>query len=191
MAACLIIGDSIALGLAIALAGLQPGACDVSARIGATTAAITSWVPAAYYRLAIVSAGSNDPANARLILDMRRLRSRLRANNIIWVYPRKEAPAWSVHRVALEHGDQAIGLSQLLSPDGVHPRSYAAAVRIIWRSLVGTTAAGHQRHRRDSSPKEISEGDLAIEQRADDHEGPLRIAIRSANAFDMLMRGRP
>lgn len=131
MAGCLIIGDSIAAGIAAALSTMQLVACDVRARVGASAGAIISMVPTASYQFVIISAGSNDRGNRILAADLERLRITLRANAITWVYPRGSPEAWAVYRVARKRGDRAIGLESIGSRDGVHPRSYHAAVRLL------------------------------------------------------------
>jgi hypothetical protein len=133
MAACLIIGDSIAAGIAAALSTMHPAACDVRVRVGASVGAIVSMAPTASYQFAIISAGSNDRGNRNLAADLERLRTALKAKAITWLYPRASPEAWAVYRVARKRGDRAIGLGRIGSQDGVHPNSYDAAVSIVFK----------------------------------------------------------
>jgi hypothetical protein len=137
MASCLILGDSIAAGIAAALNAIQPGACDVYTRVGASTAAVTSMAPRASYRYAILSTGSNDRGNAHFLADAVRLRLAVKARSVTWVYPREAAQAWRIYRVASASRDRTVSLSHLTSHDGVHPDSYA---RALWTVLaIGRT----------------------------------------------------
>ncbi len=131
MSPCLIIGDSIAIGIAAALNALQPIGCDISARIGASAAAISLMVPPTTYRAIIISGGSNDRENRELDRDLERLRGRLPVATISWIYPRNPAGAWSVYRVARRHGDRSVDLTEVGSRDGVHPRDYVAAALLV------------------------------------------------------------
>ena len=72
MAACLIAGDSIAVGVAPYLPR-----CAVNAKVGITSTAIIRRVGAA--NLLIISAGSNDPRNPRLINNLKSIRAKATA----------------------------------------------------------------------------------------------------------------
>ena len=131
MLPCLILGDSIAVGIAAALVAMHQPACEVQARSGASVRAITSMVPSIGYRVILVSAGSNDATSASLSQDLERLRARLRGARVAWIYPRSPRVAWSVFAVARRNGDQTIGIAGLRSTDGIHPIDYKAAARAI------------------------------------------------------------
>ncbi|MDO6415456.1 hypothetical protein Q4F19_13770 [Sphingomonas sp. BIUV-7] len=154
---CLIVGDCIALGIAAAMNVMAPGQCDVHARVGATSGAIKALVPGRRYDVAIISAGSNDPAGHALDRDLSRLRESLNADRISWVYPRSPPQAWSVYRVALSHGDRSVDLTSLASRDGVHPGDYRAAARLI---LVSAFASRRRLQQRDRQT--VGERALAI-----------------------------
>ncbi|WP_313802648.1 hypothetical protein [Sphingobium sp.] len=135
MAFCLILGDSIALGIAAALSSASPTACDVKARVGASVEAITSMVPRTSYNVVIISAGSNDRRNGKVAEALVRLRNALKAQAVTWVYPRAAAEAWVIHRIARRRGDGAVGLFKFNSRDGVHPSRYNEAVPLILNHL--------------------------------------------------------
>jgi hypothetical protein len=132
MADCLILGDSIAVGIAAALSALHPLGCDVRAKVGASTGAIAAMVPASSYRWVLISAGSNDPADSKIAARLRLLRGAIRSRQVIWIYPRALGAAWTVYRVAYQNGDRTIGLTSLGSTDGVHPSNYPDAVSLIF-----------------------------------------------------------
>jgi hypothetical protein len=128
---CLILGDSIALGVAAALQILHFGGCDVRARNGASVALIAAMAPSIGYREIVVSAGSNDRLNPSRARDLIALRGKLRGAKVTWIYPRQSASAWDVYRVARRFSDRTVDISSVSSKDGVHPRDYIAAVRAI------------------------------------------------------------
>lgn len=135
--ACLIIGDSIAVGLAAALSASHPSFCDVRASEGARVRAIIEMIPARRYRWTIVSAGSNDQQSRVVAADLARLRRTLRTDRIIWVYPRSAPEAWAIYWLAMQKGDRTVNLNRLPSSDGVHPNNYKAALSLIWPQLDG------------------------------------------------------
>ena len=132
MAGCLIIGDSIAVGIAAVLSTLHPHGCDVRAKTGASIGAIAAMIPKSPYQWALVSAGSNNLADPQIDAGLLQLRRALRSKRVIWIYPRARRAAWAVYRVASQNGDRTIGLTSLGSPDGVHPSSYRGAVALIF-----------------------------------------------------------
>jgi hypothetical protein len=87
LSARLILGDSIALGIAAALHDLQVSGCDIRARTGASAEAITSMIPANVYGSIVVSAGSNDRLDPQRERDLERLRARLLGVKVTWIYP--------------------------------------------------------------------------------------------------------
>src|SRR3546814_13377452 len=57
---CLIIGDSIAVGIAGALGALHPHDCDVRATVGASVEAVSAMLPQRRYRSVIVAVGRSE-----------------------------------------------------------------------------------------------------------------------------------
>ncbi len=113
MAACLIAGDSIAVGVAPYLPR-----CAVNAKVGITSTAIIRRVGAA--NLLIISAGSNDPRNPRLINNLKSIRAKA-TGRVIWIQPIDPVAAAAVRRVAALHGDHVVTFSP--ARDHVHPAS--------------------------------------------------------------------
>lgn len=122
---CGIIGDSIALGLALA----AHMGCDQSAVVGRTPAAIAAHPLPRSYDWAVISAGSNNPRRINIEPDLRRIRRSVHAKRVIWVLPHSPQAARVVYRVALSYGDgvQAFRAGR----DNLHPRSYSA----LWRDV--------------------------------------------------------
>jgi hypothetical protein len=126
---CAFIGDSIAVGLALVAAQ-----CDKAAVVGLSTPAIIRHVhPAHHYRIAYVSAGSNDMPNELLRRDLGRnlfaLRGRINAAEVVWIVPVHPYAATRVLEVARYFGDRAVDFAP--GPDHLHPKSYPA----LWRSI--------------------------------------------------------
>jgi hypothetical protein len=122
-AQCLLLGDSIAVGLAG-----QFSRCAARARVGLPSGAIVrlaAYAPSAEW--AAISAGSNDPANWALRGNLEAIRAQVRANRFIWIVPRNARAAAAVRAVAGEHGDASVAFAA--GRDGVHPRSYVALAR--------------------------------------------------------------
>ena len=113
MPACLIAGDSIAVGVAPFLP-----TCAVNAKIGISSTAIVSRAGAA--NVLIISAGSNDPRNPRLIENLKVIRAKA-TGRVIWIQPIDPVAAAAVRGVAAIHGDHIVTFSP--APDRVHPAS--------------------------------------------------------------------
>lgn len=111
---CLIVGDSIAVGLAALL-----NFCAVDAAIGIPSADVIGRVRPA--DTLIVSAGSNDPYSENLGANLRALRGRA-TGRVIWVLPANQAAREIVVRVANERRDRTVRFAA--AADAVHPRAY-------------------------------------------------------------------
>lgn len=134
MPSCLIIGDSIALGVAAALASVNGGGCDVRTQVGASSRTINSFTTAREYQAAIISAGTNDSADRELRSNLWQIRLKIRARQVTWIYPRSVSAAWAVHDVAVRFKDRTLGIQRLRSRDGVHPANYRALIPLIFSS---------------------------------------------------------
>jgi hypothetical protein len=123
---CLIIGDSIAVGL-----GQQFPACEVRAHVGWPSSRIArlwggsfSWV--------VISAGSNDPANKALKSNLEAIRAHV-SSRVVWIAPVNGLAALTVRAVAAERGDSVISFSP--GVDRIHPRSYRALAASVRAAL--------------------------------------------------------
>jgi len=125
MTTCLILGDSLALGLGAALGLASPITCDVVAKVGAGADRIAQMqVPNRRYDVAVISVGSNDRSGAELGNAIKRIRSVTPARTIVWLLPYERRSARSIASFAMSHGDLLVDIGRFESLDGLHPRSY-------------------------------------------------------------------
>ena len=120
--ACLIAGDSIALALA-----RDAPLCAVDAEVGIGSAAVAARVRPV--PLVVVSAGSNDPDNPRLVRNLLEIRIRAGVSPVVWVVPADRRAAAAVIAVARLAHDRTVAF--VPGRDGVHPqcpRCLAAAI---------------------------------------------------------------
>jgi hypothetical protein len=123
---CLVIGDSIAVGVA---AQLQD--CQAVARVGASSSAIVRMKASASGGTAIISAGSNDAKNPKLEENLELIRRRAGAVRTVWIAPRHPKARTVVMHVAARHGDAVVDLAALPSRDGIHPAGYGRVARLV------------------------------------------------------------
>lgn len=125
MLECLIIGDSIAVGVAMA----RPE-CVSYARGG-----WNSWqwnkdflaksVEHSPAKTIIISLGANDHASVKTEHELRRMREAIKGQRVFWIDPgqnRKPVPHAAIVRIAQEYGDTVLPRPQNhMSADGIHP----------------------------------------------------------------------
>lgn len=127
---CAYIGDSIAVGLQ-----QLDNDCAIYARVGASSEFITR-----RYRNAdaedyvVISMGSNDPGNPRLIENAERLRRNISARKVIWILPYNRVAAGDIAIVARQFRDSVVDLRPIPSRDGLHP-DYRRTQRAIQSKL--------------------------------------------------------
>ena len=109
------IGDSIAVGLA-------PICAEVRAQVSAPSSKIINIAPGVYHKLCIISAGTNDPTNPKLMDNLKHIRNQTQCTWYVWVEPVNNIAASQVVVVANLHHDKTISFTP--GPDGVHPYSY-------------------------------------------------------------------
>lgn len=122
--ACIVIGDSIAVGAAGALAraGLR---CEVHARVGASSAEmLRTFTDGEYRKRVVIALGSNDAGNPNLLRNLITLRQRVRAARVTWVTPYAPAAARISAAIARSFRDDTVHLAAIDSRDGIHPVSY-------------------------------------------------------------------
>ena len=116
MIECLIIGDSIAVGV-----GMHRPECETVAKVGITTNAFIgkfSTLPEA--KTVVISVGSND-GGATSTHDLEVLRMGVSANRVFWLLSANDAhAAATVRAVAKSFGDFTISVGSVRN-DGVHP----------------------------------------------------------------------
>jgi hypothetical protein len=118
---CAIVGDSIAAG-----AGKYVPGCTVNAKIGIPSTAVIARVdPSA--EINVVSAGSNDPDNPKLLANLVQIRER--AKRVVWILPIDARARAAVRAVAEAHHDPVVAFDP--GGDRVHPRSEEALAKSI------------------------------------------------------------
>lgn len=121
---CMIIGDSIAVGTAMA----RPE-CVSYSRGGWNSwqwnrdyLSVASSRPA---KTVIISLGANDHQGVKTEQELRKMRSAIKADRVFWIDPgqqRKPVPYDAMVRIAKEYGDTIIPRPKdHMSADGIHP----------------------------------------------------------------------
>jgi lysophospholipase L1-like esterase len=121
---CLIIGDSIAVGVSMARKE-----CVSYARGG-----WNSWqwnkdylnqASAKPSKTVIISLGANDHKGVKTEQELRKMRSAIKADKVFWISPgmeRKPIPQTAIELIAKEYGDTVLPRpKEHMSGDGVHP----------------------------------------------------------------------
>jgi lysophospholipase L1-like esterase len=121
LAACLVIGDSIAVGIGQFLPD-----CHVEARVGISAGRFVHEILTPQSaRKAVISLGVNDGLAA--VATARELRAVRRSTNspiVYWVLPASHRDARAAIRmVAQEFGDRLIDAGPMAGEDGLHPTS--------------------------------------------------------------------
>lgn len=119
---CVLIGDSIAVGLK------QHLPCVLEAKVGRSSHHQAVIIKPIIAGTVIISLGSNDVGDSlaikSLIRHLRVVRRNIDADKVIWVLPYHNQPHEAIRRVAAENGDGLLDLINFRTNDGVHPRSY-------------------------------------------------------------------
>lgn len=119
---CIVLGDSIAVGLSEKLPE-----CARLAEVGLTTAGwfkryggVNAYAPQDFV---VISLGSND-GNLYAMANLRRLRDQVTAKRVIWVLPACNAQARrGIEHLAAYHADAVVSFEP--GHDGIHPWSYS------------------------------------------------------------------
>lgn len=127
---CLIIGDSIASGLAkVRPECISVAEIGISSRNWYITNHKRPLVDMAEYKTVVISLGSNDSDNTDYERWIRKTRDTVKADRVIWLLPspvKKTKQHEAVNRVAYEHGDSVVDLTSIVGPDKIHPPTVAA-----------------------------------------------------------------
>lgn len=119
MIECLVLGDSIAVGV-----GQNLPQCEVIAKVGLSSSQVLASVKAVSKDVVVVSVGSNDPKNPELLRNVRALRAKINAKYVVWLLPYDRSAAGAVSQVASSNRDFVINLRDYATNDGVHPKNY-------------------------------------------------------------------
>lgn len=118
---CLVAGDSIAVDVATRFPQ-----CQVDAKIGVGSANIIGRVK--NRDVVVISAGSNDPDNPKLVSNLERMRAKV-TGTVIWIAPVDATAYLAVWTVAKRHGDKVV--SFVPGRDHVHPKNLSPLVEQI------------------------------------------------------------
>ena len=123
MLECLIMGDSIAVGI-----GMNRPDCATIAQVGITS---QKWLSSYKqhptftrpYKIAVISLGTNDFKNttAESLYD---IRIKTKADMVVWILPSatlKPTQRVIIKEIANEFKDKTIDISQFIGHDGIHP----------------------------------------------------------------------
>jgi hypothetical protein len=133
---CVVIGDSLALGIGTMVNAHVRGAqCRIAARKGDPSTEILRKARPVVADVAVVSAGANDPADPALPSNLYYIRRSIRARQVIWVIPRDPRAAGAVRQACRSWRDVGVDLARYPSrADGVHPQDYWTVARAAFRS---------------------------------------------------------
>lgn len=126
MLECLIIGDSIAVGLQ----QFKPH-CEAVARGGINTWQFNKQNNNQSFgaKTVIISLGTNDHSGVKTLFELQKLRNRVYADRVFWILPAGNLKAsnvdirilqQTVRQVANEYGDEVLAIPRL-SKDNIHP----------------------------------------------------------------------
>jgi len=115
---CLVIGDSIAVGV-----GQQMPECRTEARKGINSQQfIATTETSERADRVVISLGANDDAAARTLDNLIELRKSVQARVVYWLIPASSQRARSAVRVvARRFGDRIIDTAPFAGQDGLHP----------------------------------------------------------------------
>lgn len=121
---CLVLGDSIAVGI-----GSVSPQCQTIAKVGINSKNFVvshKYIPNA--NTTIISLGSND-GNADFSKYLKQLRGKINGK-VVWILSNNNDKARNIAlNIARQHGDNVVYLSQFGSADGVHPKNYSAIAK--------------------------------------------------------------
>ncbi len=131
---CLILGDSIASGMA-----QYAPACQSASKVGITTKGFDKINGQFVYtaKTVIVSLGTNDSEkNNDTYQNALALRSRINANNVIWVLPSaylRPKASLAIYKTAGIFSDYVVSVpKEYLTSDGIHLRGKAYKTLTMW-----------------------------------------------------------
>jgi len=119
MLECLVLGDSIAVGV-----GQNLPQCETIAKVGLSSSQVLASVKAVSKDIVVVSVGSNDPKNPELLRNVRALRAKINAKYVVWLLPYDRSASGVINQVANSNRDFVVNLRDYTTKDGVHPTNY-------------------------------------------------------------------
>jgi len=121
---CMILGDSIAVGVS----AVRPE-CVSHSRSGWNSSRwnqdYLSAASSKSYKTIVISLGANDHAGVRTEAELRKMRESIKGSKVFWISPgqqRKPVAQAAIEKIAKEYGDTVLDRpQQQMSADGVHP----------------------------------------------------------------------
>jgi lysophospholipase L1-like esterase len=115
---CLILGDSIAVGV-----GQFRPECEVHAKVGINS---RNWVDRNITKdlaakTVVISLGSNDPKNMKTLKELFTLRQVVEAKRVYWIVPAVNAEAQEAVKIVADKFEDKILFIPQLSKDKIHP----------------------------------------------------------------------
>ena len=120
---CAAIGDSIGYGTGLALG------CEIRAQESAHASRIIDMAPGIWHKYCIISAGSNDVDDTKLLSNLDHIRNQLQCQFYIWIEPINSVAAKTVEAEASLHFDKTVTF--VPGSDNVHPASYSVLAGTI------------------------------------------------------------
>lgn len=118
MIPCMILGDSLAVGV-----GQARPECTVAAEVGINSSRyLQVWHPPFHAKIVVISLGVNDSLDIETEHNLRRLRHGISADTVYWLLPGIHPTArTAVHDIAREFRDKTIDVAPLTGADHIHP----------------------------------------------------------------------
>jgi lysophospholipase L1-like esterase len=115
---CLVIGDSIAVGI-----GHTLPECRTEARVGINSRQfVFELLSPQQADTVVISLGANDGSSAYTIPNLLRVRETVNGRRVYWLLPPHHANArLAIRTVATQFGDRMIDCTPEAGPDGLHP----------------------------------------------------------------------
>jgi hypothetical protein len=136
---CLVLGDSIAVGV-----GQARPDCGVVAESGISSERyVQSLLAPRQARTVVISLGVNDSDSIATADNLRRLRNAVRAHTVYWLLVGSNRRTRDAARmVAVTYGDRLIDVAPLAGPDHIHPdrAGYAVLAARTGGATVGNPA---------------------------------------------------
>jgi hypothetical protein len=124
MLECLIIGDSIASGIAsVRRDCVQLTEIGLNSQQWYTKYSNRPLLDMESYRYVVISLGSND-VGADCEAYMKKVRAKIHSSNVIWVLPSDEVKAEQfkiVEKIAAQMGDSTLSIKDKVGKDKIHP----------------------------------------------------------------------
>ena len=127
MIECLVLGDSIAVGV-----GSVSPQCQTIAKVGINSKNfVVSRKHIPHANTTVISLGSND-GNADFSKYLKQLRAKV-SGKVIWILSNNNTKARKIAlNIARQNGDSVVYLSSFATADGVHPKSYRSIAKKIF-----------------------------------------------------------